>query len=162
MPDVVSNTGPLIALAGIRQFDLLHELFHRILIPPAVQLEVLDETTLKAITAADWITVQGVQDTIAVQLLQEDLGAGESEAIVLARELDAGLLLIDERTARRKAHTLGLSVVGTLGVLLIAKEKGLIAAIQPLLDELRRAGFRMSDDLYFQVLRHADEVIKGQ
>jgi predicted nucleic acid-binding protein len=157
MPDVVSNTGPLIALASIGQFDLLRRLFGKILFPPAVRAEVQDETSVAALTAADWIVVQPAQDLLAVQLLREELDAGESEAIILARELDAELVLIDERAARRKARGIGLQTVGTLGVLLMAKDKGLVAGLKPLLDDLRRAGFRMSDDLYRQVPGSAGE-----
>ena len=90
MPSVVSNTGPLIALATIGQFDLLRKLFGEILIPPAVRAEILDENTVNAVTAADWIMVRTAQDEIAVQLLRGELDAGESEAIVLAREVNAG------------------------------------------------------------------------
>ena len=157
MPDVVSNTGPLIALASIDQFDLLRNLFGRILIPPAVRAEVQDETSAAALTAFNWIVVRPAQDMLAVQLLREVLDAGESEAIILARELDADLVLIDERAAARKARGIGLQTIGTLGVLLMAKDKGLVAALKPLLDNLRRAGFRMSDDLYVQVLNSAGE-----
>ena len=157
MPDIVSNTGPLIALASIGQFDLLRSLFGRILIPPAVRAEVQDETSVAALTAANWIVVQAAQDMLAVQLLRDELDAGESEAIILARELDADLVLIDERAATRKARGVGLQTIGTLGVLLMAKDKGLMAVLKPLLDNLRRAGFRMSDDLYDKVLDSAGE-----
>ncbi len=158
MPKIVSNTGPLIALAGVGQFDLLHKLFGSILIPPAVRAEILNETALTALAAADWITVQAIQDVIAIQLLREELDDGESEAIVLARELDADLILIDERAARRKARSLGLQMVGTLGVLLMAKDKGFIDAIKPLIESLRGAGFHMSEDLCRQVLDSAGEL----
>lgn len=157
MPKVVSNTGPLIALASINQFDLLRGLFGAILIPAAVRAEILDDTTVAEVAAADWISVHVAQDTIAVQLLKEELDAGESEAIVLARELDADLVLVDERAAKRKARTLNLPTIGTLGLLLMAKDKGLLAALKPLLEELRRAGFHMSNDLYRQVLDSAGE-----
>ncbi|MDP2975964.1 MAG: hypothetical protein Q8N45_07090 [Anaerolineales bacterium] len=131
MPDIVSNTGPLIALASIGQFDLLRSLFGRILIPPAVRAEVQDETSVAALTAANWIVVQAAQDMLAVQLLRDELDAGESEAIILARELDADLVLIDERVATRKARGVGLQTIGTLGVLLMAKDKGLVAVLKP-------------------------------
>lgn len=157
MSQIVSNTGPLIALAGINQFDLLQKLFGKISIPAAVRAEVLDEVTLNALNKSDWIAIQSVQDSIAVQLLREELDPGESEAIVLAREVNADLLLVDERAARRKASALALSVIGTLGILLLAKKKALIPEIKPHLDDLRRAGFRMSDELYDQVLQSANE-----
>jgi len=157
MPDVVSNTGPLIALASIGQFGLLRRLLGEILIPPAVRAEVQDEASVAALTAADWIVVQPAQDMLAVQLLREELGTGESEAMILARERDAFLVLIDERAATRKARAIGLQTLGTLGVLLMAKGKGWLAGLKPLLDDLRRAGFRMGNDLYRQVLDSAGE-----
>ncbi|MBN1873268.1 MAG: DUF3368 domain-containing protein [Anaerolineae bacterium] len=126
MPEVISNTGPLIALASIGQFELLHQLFEIVYIPPAVRAEILDQHTLHAITTADWIVVCAIQDKIAVQLLKENLDAGESEALILAREQNAEMLLIDERAARRKAATLELTTIGTLGVLLMAKDRGLL------------------------------------
>lgn len=159
MTKIVSNTGPLIALASIGYFDLLHKLFGEVYIPPAVRAEVLDKNTLDALEGAAWVTVLPVADRIAVQLLRDELDAGESEAIILAREADADLLLLDERAARRKAKILNLSMIGTLGILLMAKREGLIASLKPLLDELLHVGFRMSDELYQQVCETADEKV---
>jgi predicted nucleic acid-binding protein len=132
--DVVSNTGPLIALAQIGQLDLLRRLFGRIMIPPAVRVEIQDDSSVAALTGADWITVQPPHDGLAAQLL-----------------------LIDERAATRKARTLGLPVIGTLGVLLLGKRAAHLSAIKPLLDSLRENDFRMSNSLYDQVLRDAGE-----
>ena len=157
MPEIVSNTSPLIALASIGQFGLLRNLFGKIIIPPAVRAEVQSEAGVAALAAADWIVIQPAQDMLAVQLLREELDSGESEAIVLARELDAVLVLIDERAATRKARGIGLQTVGTLGVLLMAKNKGLVPDLKPLLDSLRQADFRMSDDLYRLVLASVGE-----
>jgi len=157
MPEVISNTGPLIALASIGQFNLLHKLFGTIRIPPAVRSEILDQNTLNAVAVSDWVVVCTTKDEIAVQLLKEELDAGESEAIVLARERNTDLFLIDERAARKKAATLELTTIGTLGVLLMAKDQGLISAIEPLLADLRRVGFHMSEELYDQVLQSAGE-----
>jgi len=159
MPEIVSNTGPLIALASIDQFDLLHELFGTVCIPPAVRSEIIDPRTLDAVSGANWMVVCTTKDEIAVQLLKEELDAGESEAIILARERNADLLLLDERAARRKAATLELTVIGTLGVLLMAKNRGLIPALKPLLADLRDAGFYMGEELYAQVLHSAGEVV---
>ena len=157
MAAVVSNTGPLIALAQIDRFDLLRRLFGRIIIPPAVRAEIQDDSSVAALTGADWITVQPPRDTLAAQLLREELDAGESAAIILATELGADLVLMDERAATRKARALGLSVIGTLGVLLLGKRAAHLSAIKPLLDSLREHDFRMSSSLYDQVLRDAGE-----
>ena len=109
-------------------------------------------------TSADWITIQPAQDMLAAQLLREELDAGESAAIVLARELDAELILIDERAAVRKARLLGLRVIGTLGVLLLGKHAKYVSTIKPLLDKLIEHDFRMGASLYDQVLRDANEL----
>ncbi|MBM4467530.1 MAG: DUF3368 domain-containing protein [Chloroflexi bacterium] len=149
---VVANAGPLIALAQIGHFSLLRSLYGELHIPPAVRDEVVASGRGRpgavAVSAAAWIRVVGVRDTTAVQLLRERLDAGESEAIVLAIELEADLLLIDEARGRRVAEARGLNKTGTVGTLIAAKKRGLISAVTPLLDELRAAGFRMSEELY--------------
>lgn len=157
MAKVVSNTGPLIALAQIGQFNLLQVLFGQVVIPPAVKTEILDEVSLAASAAADWLVVQSPTDLLAVQVLRDELDAGESEAIILAKENTAELLLIDERAATRKARALGLSVMGTLGVLLLGQKTGHLTTLKPSLEQLRQTGFRMSTGLYTQVLQAAGE-----
>jgi uncharacterized protein len=93
-----------------------------------------------------------------VASLRLELDPGEAEAIACALEGSATLLLIDERRGRRVAQQLGISVIGLVGVLLLAKRRGLVAQIRPLLDGLRqRAGFWMSEALYARVLQEAEE-----
>jgi uncharacterized protein len=155
---VVSNTTPLIALAEIGRLDLLRLLFGNLVIPPAVQREVQNPVARAALEqAANWITVQILKDVLAVRLLDETLDLGESEAIVLAQQLSATWLVVDEYTARRRAAQLGLRVVGTLGVLLMCKSHGLVKTVKPILDELRGNEFHIGDDLYHLVLKEAHE-----
>lgn len=158
---VVANSGPLIGLASIGKFRLFKDLFDEIVIPSAVYNEVViqgkDQPGAKETREADWIKVVEVQDRLAVSLLRNELDSGESEAIVLAKELSAALILLDEKLARRKVRSIGLTVTGTLGVLLMAKEAGLIPAVRPLLDGLIETPFRMSEDLYQKVLYMAGE-----
>jgi hypothetical protein len=88
-----------------------------------------------------------------------NLDIGEAEAIALALELKADELLIDERLGRREAVRLGLSITGFLGVLLIAKNRGLISKVQPIIDALiLQANFRISRQLYEEVLQTANEL----
>lgn len=157
MPNVVSNTGPLIALANIGQFGLLQTLFQTVYIPPAVRAEIQDEKSARALAESRWIIIRSVTDRLAAQMLQGELDRGESEAIVLAREMNADLVLIDERAAARKSRSLGMNTIGTLGVLLMAKEQGVLHAIKPALNALRVSGFRMKEALYHQVLDSAKE-----
>ncbi len=157
---VVSNTTPLIALAWIEQLELLPMLFGVIYIPQAVHRELHrnpEKIGSAELIAASWLRVKAVQNTLAVEMLVDELDAGESEAIVLAHELMAGLLLMDERRGRRRAATAGLAIVGTLGILIEARKRGLIGPLRPLLDRLRELPFRMNETLYGDVLRQVGE-----
>jgi predicted nucleic acid-binding protein len=158
---VVANAGPLIALARIGHFDLLRSLYGQLCIPPAVRDEVVasgcDRPGAEEVESATWVRIVNVRDTTAVQLLRERLDAGESESIVLAIELKAGLLLMDEARGRRVAEAWGLNKTGTVGTLVMAKKRGLVASVTPLLDALMASGFRMSEELYRTARRLADE-----
>jgi predicted nucleic acid-binding protein len=158
---VVSNAGPLITLAKIQRSQLLKGLFGQIVIPRAVFDEVVlrgaGEPGAEETRNARWIEISLAVDVLSVSLLRESLGAGESEAIVLAQELGADLLLLDDALARRKAERLGLKAIGTLGVLLLAKEAGLLDAVKPVLIELQRTDFRASLRVYEEVLARAGE-----
>lgn len=156
----VSNAGPLIALANINCFEFLHVLFGEIHIPQAVFRETTRLEHLPAASAirtTAWIKTIAVQDHLAVELLRNELDEGESETIVLAREMKAAQILIDERRARRKTSQLGLRTIGTLGILLLAKSRGLTPSIKLHLDALRESPFRMTPQLYGEMLIRAGE-----
>jgi predicted nucleic acid-binding protein len=90
--------------------------------------------------------------------LRNRVNVGEAEAIALAAEVNANRLLIDERLGRQAAAELGLSLIGVLGILLAAKRQGLISEVKPVIDDLViQAGFRVSSQLYADVLNAADE-----
>jgi len=149
------------ALAQMDHLSLLQELYHQIHIPWVVWDEVVifggGRPGAVEVCAADWIQVVEVHDTTGVRILRERLGAGESEAIVLAIELEADMLLMDEARGRRVAEGWGLNTTGTLGTLIMAKKQRLIPAVTPLLDRLRAGGFRMSEDLYWAARSLAGE-----
>ncbi len=157
---VVSNSGPLIGLSMIGQFDLLKVLFGAVNIPSAVYREVAiegqgklgAEEVAKAVKDG-WITVNDVEDSLILGLLKVDLDDGEAEALALADRLNADLLLMDERKGRVRAKQMRREVIGTIGVLLLAREKGVDIDPKVALDELRKKGFRISDKLYRRILR---------
>ena len=149
---VVADASPLIAFQQIGELRLLRAVFAELTVPPAVAREILP-----SVAPAPWIVERGLTQPIGPLVLRADLGAGESEALSLAAEIRADRLLLDERAARRVAEALGLSVVGTLGVLLAAKRRGLVAEVRPLIDELVRQGFWVAPRLVKQVLLAAGE-----
>ena len=89
--------------------------------------------------------------------LEAKLDPGEAEAIVLALELNADLLIVDERKGRKEATKLGIQITGTLGVLLKAKQIDMISSIKPILDDLINSGFWVSTEIYQQVLALVEE-----
>jgi predicted nucleic acid-binding protein len=159
---IVSNTSPIINLACIDRLDVLPALFGEIAIPDAVFHEIAtahpDAPGASDVRTAPWVRRRSVVNRPLVDSLRLELDPGEAEAIACAVEANAKLLLIDERRGRLVALRLGLATTGLMGVLLLARKKGLIESIRPLLDDLRRvAGFWIGDALYAQVLREAGE-----
>ena len=164
---VISNTSSIINLAAIRRLDLLHQLYGKVLIPQAVYREITvagaEQPGATEVQALGWIEHRVVTDRALVMALQADIDEGEAEAIALAIEQKAHLLLLDERLGRIAASRLGLRVIGILGVLIQAKRKGYISAVRPVLDDLViKAGFRVSQKLYAHVLRAAGEGSPGE
>ncbi len=162
---VVSDTSPITNLAAIGQLDLLRQLYATIIIPVAVYNEMVSAGTLVPgaveVQTLSWIqsqTVVNAQSVVALQSNQDDIDLGEAEAIILALELKADLLLMDERRGRALAANYGLNVTGLLGVLLQAKRNSFIPAVKPVMDQLIEvADFRVSSELYETVLKTAEE-----
>jgi uncharacterized protein len=159
---VVSDTSPISNLYVIGQLNLLHELYSYVVIPTAVfaELNRLSDFgyDIEEIVEAEWILRQMPEDSVAVSELARRLDLGESEAIVLIKELEAELLLIDERRGWKIANSLGIKTIGVLGILLLAKQKGLISYVRPLLDDLQdKAGFFIRGALRREVLKLAGE-----
>jgi predicted nucleic acid-binding protein len=160
---VVSNTTPLIGLATIQRFDLLPHLFGKIYIPQAVYDEAVtagreEGGAKREVSAAGWIETVAVKDQLAVEVLLDELDQGEAETIVLARELKATWVLMDEKKGRRKVTELDLDKIGTVGILLKAKQLGLLSQIRPEVERLRRQGFSLSQRVVNAILQQANEL----
>lgn len=149
---VVCNSSPLIGLEQIGLLDILRQLFGTLLVPPAVALEVAPSVKLPA-----WVHQQALTQAVGPTILGARLGAGESEAISLALESSARLVILDDRPARRLAQALGLPLIGTVGLLLAAKQRGLLTEVRPCLEALQQYDFRIAPALYDQVLNDAGE-----
>jgi predicted nucleic acid-binding protein len=151
---VVSDTSPLTALLTVGKAELLVQLFGEVLIPQEVEKELLRSST----ALPSWLRVQPVRDTAKARLYALGLDRGEAEAIALAEELGADHLLMDERKGRRFAIQRGLPVLGLLGVVLIAKRKGLIPSARSLLLRLdQEAGIYLGNDLRESALKTVGE-----
>lgn len=160
MPKVVVNSTPLIVLCGIGKLDLLRELYGEILIPAAVYREVtaVEDSACTQITAQkSWIHVEEIQNEAEKKMYRAKLHAGEVEVMILAQEQRADLVIIDDNAAKKTAKYLGLTVTGSLGVLLKAKQSGLIEQVHPLLSRMKRNGFYLDAKLEEMVLRYAGE-----
>ncbi len=159
---VISDTTPLIGLASIGRFEILQELFGQIIIPQAVYNEAViagreEGGAKKEVMEAEWIKTVQVKDRLAVDVLLDELDLGEAETIILARELHAELVLMDEKKGRRKLRQLGMRKIGTIGILLKAKDRGLIESVRADLELLRRQGFSISQSVIDAVLEQAGE-----
>ena len=148
---VVSDTGPLIALAKVNSLSVLKHLFGQIYIPPAVYRELLAKTGPEAErlddALAEFIAVTATPPVpLEVATATARLGSGEKQAVALAYERGA-LLLIDDRQGRSAAQRLGIMVSGVVGVLLQAKAAGLVSSVRALLDEMRFQGYWLSDEV---------------
>jgi predicted nucleic acid-binding protein len=168
---VVSDTSPILSLALIGRLDLLREIYGSIVIPEAVRQELMvtERSGAQEVSQAAWIITRptrtaprsgaSVDLDVVLKLLQREVDRGEAEAIGLAVQLNADVLLIDERQARRLAQYLELNIVGLLDVLQEAKQRQLITGVKPVLDDLiARARFRLSHKLYLHTLHTAGEL----
>ena len=160
---IVSNSTPLIELSKIRRLELLRDVYGALVIPKAVYTEVVingaGKPGAEEVKGAPWIHPHAVTHRSEVQSLyaRPSLDLGECEAIVLAEEISAAQVILDDRVAREVAVARGLPVIGTFGVLLVAKAEGIIPAVRPILTALRAHGTRISQPLYRLILTAARE-----
>jgi len=162
MPEwAVTNTTPIITLLKIGHLDLLEKLYPNLAAPEAVWREIdqgLSKEHYVDLQKAGWINIIPVQNTASVSYLLTDLDAGEAEVIVLAQELSASLVIIDEKLGRRYAAMRNLNVTGTLGILLKAKKNGLLLNIRPILEKMQEESIWLSEAMIRLVLEKAEEL----
>ncbi len=157
---VIADAGPLIAFARVRQLGLLAQMFVRVLVTD----EVIAECTVRP----DFAESQAIQEAFKNQLLHRctapasqfelalHVDAGEASAIAAAIELGCGVLM-DDKAGRRMAKNFGVSAIGTVGVLVLAKQKKLIPAVKPILEQLTLTAYFLGDDLISNALLAAGE-----
>lgn len=161
MPKVVSNSSPLIHLAKIGHLDLLRYFFDKIVVSEVVYKECVIEgkgrEDAKKIEKAEWIKVAKIRDEKLKKALMMVLDEGEAEAITLALEESADLILLDDYEARKIARNYRLNITGTIGVLIRARYSGEIDNLKEELEKLKETGFWLSEDLYTKILREERE-----
>ena len=159
---VILDSSILIGLGSIGRLALLHDLFGEVVIPEAVRDEIYAQgrgtEVSRQVAAASWIRTVAVRNRLAVRMLLHPLDLGEAEVIVLTHELGADLAAVDERQARKKLEDLGVPVVGTLGILLKAKQAGYIDRIRPEIDRLRKSNVFLGQNLIEIILDMAGEI----
>jgi predicted nucleic acid-binding protein len=145
---IVSDSTCLIALERIGNVEILPAIFETVLIPPAVEREVG--------ISLPWLKVERLSDPSSVVALKLIIDDGEAEAIALAQEQQCRIIT-DDRRARSVARKFGLDVIGTVGILVLARKRNIVSSIEPLLIDLDVAGFYVSTALREEALRLVDE-----
>ncbi|MDQ6845007.1 MAG: DUF3368 domain-containing protein [Bacteroidota bacterium] len=158
---IISDTSPLVCLLHLEKINLLKNLFEDVIIPPAVfeelvNAKIVDEAFLQSYT---FIQIKSPSNKKEVEELLVVLDKGESEAIVLSKELKVDLLPIDEAPGREIAKKIGIPIKGVLGILLQAKQSNLIKDIKPLIEQLQtEINFRINFNLLQKILIEANEL----
>jgi len=145
---VVSDSTCLIGLERIGELNILPALFDPIIIPPEVEREFG--------TKFSWLQTENLTSNLLVAALRLVMDAGEAEAIALASEKSC-LLISDDKQARAAAKRLGVAVIGTVGILVRAKQSGVVSVIKPILDDLELNGFFISRALREEALKLVGE-----
>lgn len=157
---VISNNSPLVALWELDLLSLLRDLYTEVWIPQEVEKEFLGtekKSRQEALNNAPWIITVGLTDSEKASVYDK-LDSGEAAVLALASEHKARLVIIDEKKARREVLKIGLPFKGTVGILLKAKEEGLIDEIKPLLITLQEKRIYLDGSLIAYALREAGEM----
>ena len=159
---VIADTTPIITLIKLQRLDLLEKLFDTVFLPHAVFEELISNskylTEAQTVVECPFLKRLEVSDRQSIKILREVVGldAGESEAIALAEENHADLLIIDERKGRRVAKQMELKITGTIGILLQAYDCKILSQEEILScsERLRNSRIRISDSLFELILDH--------
>ncbi len=147
---IISDTSCLILLDKICELDILNKLFGTII----TTSEVAEEFGQPLPT---WFELRQPTDKNYQSIIEASVDKGEASAIALAIELDDCLLIIDDLKGRKFAHQLGLTIIGTIGVVVDAKLAGLIPSVKPILAKIKATNFRITEQLELLIIKRAGE-----
>lgn len=158
---VIVNTTPLLSLGNIEKLNILRQMYGKIIIPKSVYEEVMEkqDTASQVLTAAmDWIEVKSIENRADYAMYRSRLHSGEIEVMILAQQVPrADLVILDDMAARKTANYLGIPLTGTIGVLIKAKQRGIITAVMPILEELEANGFFISNKVKQMIITKTGE-----
>ena len=161
MQKIIVNSTPMIILSKIGMLSIMHRLFGEIIIPQAVYDEITCKSDVisKIIRDNRWIKVSKISSNADRSMYKSKLHDGEVEVMILAQEMDADILaVIDDNAAKKTAKYLGINVIGTLGVLVMAKKRGYLGSIQKVIQLMKHCGFYGSTHVEEQVLKVGGEL----
>lgn len=147
---IISDTSCFIILTNIGELDLLHKAYGQILTTPEIAAEFGEPLP-------DWVEIVEVKDKYRQRILELQIDRGESSAIALALETPNSVVILDDYKARKIAERLGVTLTGTIGVIIKAKLGGIIPTIKPLLEKIKQTDFRLSAEIERQALEEAGE-----
>jgi len=151
MPSVViSDTSCFIVLSKINELDLLRNVYGNVCTTPEIASEYGD-------ALPEWVNIIPVKDKYRQQLLEIQLGKGESSAMALSLEIPDSIIILDDYKARKTAEILNLKFIGTIGLIIKAKLMGVIPSVKPLLQKIRETNFRLSIDMEQHAIKEAKE-----
>jgi len=148
---IISDTSCLIALDRIGRLDLLQKIFTNVYTTKIIALEFEENLP-------DWIIIKDVADLDKIEQLKVTLDPGEASAITLALETENSVLIIDEKKGRKVAVSLNIAIIGTLKVLLIAKNRGFIVSVKEIVNEMQYYSFRFSKTVVDEILSLAGDL----
>ncbi|TSD63358.1 DUF3368 domain-containing protein [Inquilinus sp. KBS0705] len=151
MPEtIIADTSCFILLTNINQLDLLQKLYGTITTTTIIAEEFKQ-------LLPEWVNVKLAADNKYQRILELQVDKGEASAIALALEITDSTIILDDLKARQLASHLGISITGTLGIIIKAKQIGIIPSIKPLLEKIRQTNFRISPTLESIALKEAGE-----
>lgn len=147
---IISDTSCLIILTNIGELDLLHKTYGQI-------ITTIEVATEYGQILPEWVEIKSATDKFRQKILEMQIDKGEASAIALALEIPNSTIIIDDYKARKVAEHLGLSITGTIGVIIKAKHKGIITSVIPFLKKIKSTNFRISEDIEIKALKEAGE-----
>jgi predicted nucleic acid-binding protein len=147
---VITDTSCFILLDKINAFSILRSLYKNVITTPEIKSEF-------GKPLPDWIQIKSVTNKQLQNIYTSKVDIGEASAIALAMELNSPLLILDDLKGRKLAYQLNLKFTGTLGVLILAKQEGIIALLKPYFDKIEKTDFRITPDLLQRILRELGE-----